>query len=76
MTIILHQSLEWLVAREQYKVVDYLTSLAQSILHESGIIYCKNSSHWDSDNQEDHEDETNCIYYAMIAQICRDLCNY
>ncbi len=67
------KSLEEAIRRVEARSVDYLTALAHQVIIQSDTIYCMNPDHWDTDNQEDHDDAENCIYYALIHQIVQRL---
>jgi hypothetical protein len=59
-----------LIALRESNAVDFLTSLATTVIAQSGETVCMNPNHRDSDNQEDHTDSVNCLYYAIIREIC------
>lgn len=64
------------IAAGQHKVDDILTSLAHTILHKSDVNYCLNPNHRSADNQEDHTDSDNCLYYTLLRAIRRELVNF
>jgi hypothetical protein len=67
------KSFEEAIRRVEARSVDYLTALAHQVIIQSDTIYCMNSDHWDSDNQENHDTQEDCIYYPLIHQIVQRL---